>query len=226
MTYLTEPAVRPVLPTVAACLGPTDFGDPAAIDRVVREALGALPLPPDLVRPGDRVVLKPNWIKEHDERHPSPGHWQHVITHPTVIEAVIRWTAERLQGSGSIVVCDAPQTDSSFRLIREYCQLDAMIARCRTSYPGLRIELLDLRPEEWLARDGVTVARTALPGDPAGSTHVRLDAASEFVGYQGEGRLYGASYDAYRRAVPAVVPRLRQRTRSTRPSSQTGPADS
>jgi protein-S-isoprenylcysteine O-methyltransferase Ste14 len=37
---------------------------------------------------------------------------------------------------------------------------------------------------------------------------------------------YGASYDAYCRSVPAVVPRLRQRTRSTRPSSQTGPSDS
>jgi len=37
---------------------------------------------------------------------------------------------------------------------------------------------------------------------------------------------YGASYDAYRRMVPAVIPRLRQRTRWTRPSSQTGPSDS
>jgi protein-S-isoprenylcysteine O-methyltransferase Ste14 len=37
---------------------------------------------------------------------------------------------------------------------------------------------------------------------------------------------YGASYDAYCRSVPAVVPRLRQRTRSTRPSSRTGPSDS
>jgi protein-S-isoprenylcysteine O-methyltransferase Ste14 len=37
---------------------------------------------------------------------------------------------------------------------------------------------------------------------------------------------YGASYDAYCRRVPAVVPRLRQRTRSTRPSCQTGPSDS
>jgi protein-S-isoprenylcysteine O-methyltransferase Ste14 len=36
---------------------------------------------------------------------------------------------------------------------------------------------------------------------------------------------YGASYDAYRRSVPAVVPRLHQRTRSTRPSSQTGPSE-
>jgi protein-S-isoprenylcysteine O-methyltransferase Ste14 len=37
---------------------------------------------------------------------------------------------------------------------------------------------------------------------------------------------YGASYDAYSRGVPAVVPRLRQRTRSTRPSSQSSPSDS
>jgi len=31
---------------------------------------------------------------------------------------------------------------------------------------------------------------------------------------------YGASYDAYCRSVPAVVPRLRRRTRSTRPTSR------
>jgi len=37
---------------------------------------------------------------------------------------------------------------------------------------------------------------------------------------------YGASYDAYCRSVPAVVPRLRRRTRSTRSSSQPGPSDS
>src|SRR3954452_21330361 len=37
---------------------------------------------------------------------------------------------------------------------------------------------------------------------------------------------YGTSYDAYCRSVPSVVPRLRQRTRSTRPSSETGRSDS
>src|SRR4051794_23515831 len=36
------------------------------------------------------------------------------------------------------------------------------------------------------------------------------------------GARYGASSAAYRRSVPAVVPRLCQRTRSTPPSSQTG----
>ena len=37
------------------------------------QALDALGLPDDYIRPHDRVVLKPNWVKEHDERHPGPG---------------------------------------------------------------------------------------------------------------------------------------------------------
>jgi hypothetical protein len=41
----------------------------------------------------------------------------------------------------------------------------------------------------------VTVSKTELKGDPLGDTHVKLDTASEFVGFQGEGRLYGASYN-------------------------------
>jgi hypothetical protein len=70
-----------------------------------------------------------------------------------------------------------------------------MVDRCRAKFPGVQFSILDLRPEEWLAQEGVTVQRTPLPGDPLGHTHVHLNAASEFVGYQGQGRLYGASYD-------------------------------
>ena len=106
-----------------------------------------------------------------------------------------RWVAEKLQVEGSITICDAPQTDSSFAKIREYCNLDAMLARLRADFPGVAISMLDLRAEEWLAVDGVTVSTTKLPGDPLGNTHLRLDGSSEFVGYLGEGLLYGAAYD-------------------------------
>jgi uncharacterized protein (DUF362 family) len=174
---------------------PKSYSDSERIHEAVHAALAELDLPADYVRPGDRVVLKPNWVKEHDERHPGPDQWEHVVTHPTVIEAVIRWTAAQLNGNGSITICDAPQTDSSFARIREYCQLDAMIARCRESFPDTTIELLDLRPEEWHAVDGVTVSKIELPGDPLGSTRVALNESSEFVGYDGLGRLYGASFD-------------------------------
>ncbi|SVB60749.1 uncharacterized protein METZ01_LOCUS213603, partial [marine metagenome] len=140
-------------------------------------------------------VLKPNWVKEHDERHPGPGQWEHVVTHPAVIEAVIRWAGTRLGGSGSITICDAPQTDSSFARLKEYCELDKMIDRCRRDFPGTKIKLLDLRPEEWHAVDGVTVSKTQLTGDPEGDTFVGLNDASEFVGFDGNGRLFGASFN-------------------------------
>ena len=182
-------------PRVAVFAGQNDYRDINAVFQLVERTLAALSLNDRFVQPGDRVVLKPNWIKEHDARFPGPNQWQHVITHPAVIEAVARWTARQLHGRGSITLCDAPQTDSSFEKIREYCGLGALLTRLRAAFPGVEWSLLDLRPEEWDAIDGVTVARRKLPGDPGGNTHVRLDGASEFVGYHGQGRLYGASYD-------------------------------
>jgi len=179
---------------IGLCAGSADYRDSAAIKGMVEEALANLQLPEDFIKPGNRVVLKPNWVKEYDERYPGPGRWEHVVTHPAVIEAVILWVGARLV-KGSITICDAPQTDSSFAKLREYCHLDEMVGRCREEFPGINIGLLDLRPEEWHAVDGVTVNRTRLPGDPLGSTHVALNEASEFVGYHGQGRLYGASYD-------------------------------
>src|SRR4051812_45013570 len=116
---------------VGVRVGPSRYDDRPAVVACVEATLESLALPGDFVRPGDRVVLKPNWVKEHDERRPGPSAWEHVVTHPAVIEAVIRWVAPRLEGAGSIVVCDAPQTDSSFARIREYCGLDAMIDACR-----------------------------------------------------------------------------------------------
>jgi uncharacterized protein (DUF362 family) len=180
---------------VSAWLGQADYSDREVTIRQVAEAIDALRLPQDFIRRGDHVVLKPNWVKEHDERYPGPNQWEHVVTHPDVIEAVIHWVAPRLLGSGRITVCDAPQTDSSFATLRRYCSLDEVMERCRQRWPDLTIGLLDLRPEEWHAEDGVTVSKTTLPGDPLGSTHARLNESSEFVGFHGLGQLYGASYN-------------------------------
>src|SRR4051794_30153026 len=100
------PMPSPPAALVSAARAPSDYGDAAAVAAAVEGAIAALGLPADFVRPGDRVVLKPNWVKEHDERVPGPDQWEHVVTHPVVIEAVIRWVARGLDGHGSIVVCD------------------------------------------------------------------------------------------------------------------------
>lgn len=183
------------VPLVSVEQGAASYSDGPEVVAMTRRALEALDLAPDFIRPGEKVVLKPNWVKEHDERHPGPDQWEHVVTHPAVIEGVIRWVAPLLRECGSIIICDAPQTDSSFAALRKYCRLDEMVARCQQDFPGVKIALLDLRPEEWHAVDGVTVSKTELPGDPLGSTHVRLNADSEFVRFHGLGKLYGASYN-------------------------------
>ena len=185
----------PTSSTVSVWQTASTYADEAAIRRAVADALDALALPDDFIRAGDRVVLKPNWVKEHDERKPGPDQWEHVVTHPLVIAGVIAWVAPRLQNSGSIVICDAPQTDSSFSTLRAYCGLDAMLEALRREFPAVSMALLDLRPEEWHAVDGVTVSKTALPGDPLGSTHVSLNEDSQFVDFHGLGQLYGASYN-------------------------------
>jgi uncharacterized protein (DUF362 family) len=180
---------------VAAVKTAPDYSNIDEVRQAVRAALHFLELPPDFIRPGDKVVLKPNWVKEHDERHPGPGQWEHVVTHPSVIRAVAEWAGEQMRTSGSIIICDAPQTDSSFRKLSEYCALESMLQDLRAKFPALAIDILDLRPEEWHSVDGVVVSKTKQVGDPLGNTHVRLDDASEFVEYAGQGRLYGASYD-------------------------------
>lgn len=180
---------------VAICRGCSNYSNRDEVKALVLQAIETLGLAEHFILAGDHIVIKPNWVKEHDERFPQPGNWEHVIAHPGVIETVAGWAASRLNGVGKITICDAPQTDSSFEKIREYCKLDEMLKRLQDEHPQITFALLDLRPEEWHAVDGITVSKKELPGDPLGSTHIHLDQASEFYQYKGLGKLFGASVD-------------------------------
>src|SRR5688572_121095 len=76
---------------VSAFSGPSSYDDREAIYRLVSHSLQALNLPLGFISTGQKIVLKPNWVKEHDERYPGPDQWEHVVTHPAVIEAVAAW---------------------------------------------------------------------------------------------------------------------------------------
>lgn len=143
------------------------------------------------IRPGMRVLLKPNLVKPTHPR--DPEGWRYVMTHGSVIRAVADYVARALSGDGAIWLADAPQTDSSWAEIVSVLHLDALEHFYRSK--GLAFELLDLRREEWTERDGVIVSRRALPEDPRGYVAFDLGTASEFHGHRGEGRYYGADYD-------------------------------
>jgi uncharacterized protein (DUF362 family) len=145
----------------------------------------------ELIQPGQRVLLKPNFIREsHTQR---PDEWEQIITHGTVIAAVAEQVASALDGSGTITIADAPQTDSDFDKICERAELPQLQEKLARSWPDLKLEILDLRREVWRTENGVIVERRKLPEDPRGYTLMNLGKASSFAGKVGS--FYGADYD-------------------------------
>lgn len=181
-----------------------DYEDPASIRQGVAACLALAGLDEssaglpgwnplgDLVRPGETVLLKPNWVKADHARLPEA--WPALVTHTTVVEALAEFVFHALKGRGTVLVADAPQSDTSFARIRERLELDDLERRFASQ--GLDLRVLDLRKEEWQAEAGVVRARRTLKGDPAGYVRFDLGAASELAEHSGAGRYYGADYDA------------------------------
>lgn len=152
---------------------------------------------PDLsfikIRQGDWVVIKPNLVKESKET--DADEWRSVITSPDLIKAVCDDVCQKLGPGGRVTICDAPQTDSSFAKLAETIGLYE-IARESSEKYNIPVEVVDLRNEEWVNEGGIITERRALDGDPEGSVVFNLSTNSLFYGHKGEGRYYGADYDA------------------------------
>lgn len=145
------------------------------------------------VLPGDWVVVKPNLVKEAKETDPTG--WECVLTSPRIIEEVCNYVCAKIGFRGKVTICDGPQTDSSFAKIAEKLDLYGIANRCQKRY-GVTVEILDLRNEEWVSEKGIITARRRIAGDPNGAIAFNFGRDSLFYGFQGEGRYYGADYDA------------------------------
>ncbi|MBM3861677.1 MAG: DUF362 domain-containing protein [Verrucomicrobia bacterium] len=177
---------------VAVIRQPARYDD-GLVQASVAAAVQALGLRwTDLIQPGQRALLKPNFIRQsHTDR---PGEWEQIITHGTVIAAVARAVAEAMNGRGTLTIADAPQTDSDFDAICRRTRLPELRTELAREFPELTVELLDLRREVWRTERGVIVERRKLPEDPRGYELVDLGEKSFFHGKGG--RFYGADYDS------------------------------
>lgn len=149
------------------------------------------PLAP-FISPGQIVLLKPNLVKESHPR--DPEGWRYTITSGELIRVVTDYVFTALDGRGTVIVADGPQTDSSFESICRLLDLNELERSYRSRDMDFR--LIDLRREEWIARDGVIVSRRKLSGDPSGYVRFDLGALSELHGHSGTGSYYGADYDS------------------------------
>ena len=116
-----------------------------------------------VIRPGDTVVLKPNFVREFRET--QAGHGDCLITHGSVIRAACDYVYIALQGRGRIIIADAPHNDADFAAIRRIAGLDE-IQEFYRRHAGFEVEVYDLRPEKARKIDGVIVGHEPLPGRP------------------------------------------------------------
>ena len=146
----------------------------------------------DVVVPGDRVVIKPNLLAQaHALR---PAEWIQVITHGSVVRAVLDYVILALKGEGRIHVMDGPQYDSKWDQIISRSGLRDVVQYC-SSATRVPIELLDLRDYQQEVRDDVICDRTKLPSDPRGGMEIDLGRYSALNDHRGAGRYYGSDYD-------------------------------
>ena len=147
----------------------------------------------ELVRPGDSVVVKPNLIS-HSHKY-QPSEWQSVITHGSVVRAVVDYVLIALRGDGEVWIADGPQLDADWDLIIQRTGLQHVVDYYAQVSP-VPVRLLDLRDLWTDVRDDVRYGSRVLPGDPRGSTVVRLGEASSLRGPGfDDARYYGADYD-------------------------------
>ena len=96
----------------------------------------------DWVRPGGRVVIKPNWV-HHDN--PLERNLDALVTHSSLVKHLIELAARALQGRGSIVIGDAPLQNCDFAQLVKKSRIGEVVDDCRKAYPHLNIGIEDWR---------------------------------------------------------------------------------
>jgi uncharacterized protein (DUF362 family) len=125
-----------------------------------------------LIKPGHKVVLKPNWVFDVRGRKQFE---QQLTTHGAFLRVVIDYVVIALNGKGKITICDAPLQSASFAGILEDNFIPDII-KVYSNKKDLVLEYLDLRREEMTLDASMSkiVASRILPGDPAGYTEIDL----------------------------------------------------
>ena len=133
-----------------------------------------------LIKPGNRVFIKPNWVASRWRK--SCSHVDDlycVITHPNIIEVIADFVAIALRGEGEIIIADNPSIDADFQELMQFTG----IRRLENKY-NVPCRILDLRPLvcDDLRNYGKRSLMVQQPGDPLGGESINLGSESLLYG--------------------------------------------
>ena len=168
--------------------------------RLARDKTGC-DLFADTIKPGDRVVIKPNLVRDW---HPEGDDLYAVITHPAVIRAVVDEVYRALKGEGQIIIADAPMADTDFAHLLAVTELQRIVDYYWREH-RFEIGLRDVRKYRYRYQPapggyGYEV-RSSLPGDIAGYCQVDMGRESSYCGLSGLHLLEGTDVARRREAI-------------------------
>lgn len=131
----------------------------------------------DIVRPGDHVVIKPNIVRHF---HGDGLGLEALVTHGSVVRAILDYVIVALRGSGSVTIGDAPLQYADFKATLDGVGLSRVIEEAR-EYAGVPLETIDFRRTRSEKSGGLIVARMPNAGDPRGYRVVDLKQRSSFA---------------------------------------------
>ncbi|PKN98521.1 MAG: hypothetical protein CVU42_11920 [Chloroflexi bacterium HGW-Chloroflexi-4] len=148
-----------------------------------------------IINKGNTVLIKPNFVVD---KHARNGNIFSIITHPSMIRAIVDYCYYALDGQGKIVIADSPQMDCDFNNLLNITNLFSIQDFFKTNF-NFDIEIIDLRDFWFKEENGNKIAyssnRIKLKGDPVGSSVINLGRKSAFEGLPNLKKIYGADYD-------------------------------
>ena len=130
------------------------------------------------IRKGQRALLKPNWVLHANRR---DGTIESLVTHTSVIRAVLDYVLLAMEGCGVVDIADAPLQGCDFPKLLQRTNVQALVADYRRRFPDVEFNILDLRRTRLHAEGAKAVRRERQShedGDPLGYTLADLGRAS------------------------------------------------
>ena len=94
----------------------------------------------EYITPGDHVLIKPNFVMHYN---PSGDGEECLYTQASVVDAIIKYVVRALNGSGNIIVGDAPMQRCQFDVLIKESGYEQLIEKWRSQ--GVDITLRDFR---------------------------------------------------------------------------------
>jgi uncharacterized protein (DUF362 family) len=151
-----------------------------------------------LVRPGQHVVIKPNFVSSRNfHQRYGQDDFLCCCTHPSIIRPIVDLAWRALDGRGTISIAEAPLEGGLFETTLAALGVTDMVSALQRR-DGINLELIDLRDFQIRPRmliDNLAVGRRSLnlgilrraglSGDPRGYATVDLGPASSFAALDG-----------------------------------------